>query len=158
MYYFEKERIYIKSIIHISLFFDEIKVCILFPSKGFVQWNSISLAYLHSVRVLCLSANVKFACNISRIFNSERDFLEYSLRFFVIRMRGNSVSSVLSAFDCEEALYIVTSWILFTIMITRQNHAHFLRIRADTHTLHCYHAYSIVTSVGFQKSCCYDLK
>ena len=51
-------------IIHISLFFDEIKVHILFPSKGFVQWNSISLAYLHSVRVLRLSANVKFVFNI----------------------------------------------------------------------------------------------
>ena len=82
-------------IIHTSLFFDEIKVCVLFPSKGFVQWHAISLAYLHSVRVLRLSANVKFACNNVRIFNAERDYLEYSLRFFVIRMRGNSESSVL---------------------------------------------------------------
>ena len=51
-------------IIHTSLFFDEIKVRILFPSMGFVQWSSISLAYLHSVRVLRLSANVKLACII----------------------------------------------------------------------------------------------
>ena len=96
-------------IIHTSVFFDEIKVRILFPSKGFVQWHAISLAYLHSVRVLRLSANVKFACIIVRIFNAGEIFLQYSLRFFDIRMRRISESSVLSAFDCEESLYIVTS-------------------------------------------------
>ena len=77
-------------IIHTSLFFDEIKVRILFPSKGFVQWNAISLAYLHSVRVLRLSANVKFACNNVRLFNAGEISLQYSLRFFDIRMRRNS--------------------------------------------------------------------
>ena len=77
-------------IIHISLFLDEIKVRILFPSKGFVQWNAISLAYLHSVRVLRLSANVKFACNNVRLFNAGEISLQYSLRFFDIRMRRNS--------------------------------------------------------------------
>ena len=99
-------------IIHTSLFFDEIKVRNCFLQKGFVQWNAISLAYLHSVRVLRLSANVKFACNNVRLFNAGEISLQYSLRFFDIRMRRNSGSSALSAFDCEEALYIVTSCIL----------------------------------------------
>ena len=80
----------ISIIIHTSLFFDEIKVRILFPSKGFVQWNAISLAYLHSVHVLRLSANVKFACNNVRLFNAGEISLQYSLRFFDIRMRRNS--------------------------------------------------------------------
>ena len=37
-----------------------------------MEFNIVSL--LHSVRVLRLSANVKFVFNIVRIFNSERDF------------------------------------------------------------------------------------
>ena len=65
-----------------------------------MEFNIVSLVAF-CTRVLSLSANVKFVFNIVRIFNSEC--------FFDIHMRRNSGSSVLSAFDCEEALYIVTS-------------------------------------------------
>ena len=155
----------LRIIIHTSLFFDEIKVRNCFLQRVFVQWNAISLAYLHSVRVLRLSANVQFACNNVRLFNAGEISLQHSLRFFDIRMRRNSGSSALSAFDCEEAFVhcYVMNHVYNHDRATSQNHAHFLRIRADTYnvymyTLHCYHAYCIVTSVGFQKSCFCDLK
>ena len=51
-----------------------------------MEFNIISL--LHSVRVLPLSANVKFACNNVRLFNAERDYLEYSLRFLLYACAG----------------------------------------------------------------------
>ena len=134
--------------IHISLFLDEIKMCILFPSKGFAQWNSILLAYLHSVRVLRLSANVKFACNIVRIFNSERDFLaiftlffRYTLaqEFWISRISVKRRPTLLRHESCLQ------SW-------SRDKPKP--RPLSAQKSLHCYHAYSIVTSVGFQKSCC----
>ena len=81
---------------------------ILFPSKGFVQWNAISLAYLHSVRVLRLSANVKFACNNVRLFNAGEISCNIHSVFSIYACAG-ILDSVLSAFDYEEALYIVTS-------------------------------------------------
>ena len=66
----------------------------------------------------------------------------------------------LSAFDYEEALYIVTSWILFCLQSWSRKEPKPRPLSAheswDTRTLHCYHAYSIVTSVGSQKSSCCD--
>ena len=50
------------------------------------------------------------------------------------------------AFDCEEALYIVTSWILFTIMIARRAKTMptFCAQKLICVHLHCYHEYTIL--------------
>ena len=64
----------------------------------------------------------------------------------------------LSAFYCEEALHIVTLWILFTIMITRwaKTTPTFCTNELIRARMHCYLVYSFVTSLqyGFQKSFC----